>query len=270
MQIQAQLNANELLVLERLKIARHPKRPKGLDVLKAVTTTFEELHGDRLHGDDKAAICGTGEIGDQKCVFIAQQKGSNAKERFKHRFGMMEPDGYRKVLRLVKLAERFNLPVITIIDTPGAYPGLEAERRGQGRAIADNIFEFSGIKTPVVSLLLGEGCSGGAIGAGVCDRMLMLEHAYFSVISPEGCASILWNDVSKKDISAKQLKMQSEDLLRFGMIDTIISEGEGAFHNNIQLVLADIRLKIIEAIDELSALPLNTLMQQRYKKYRSF
>ncbi len=270
MQIPQLLKKTDLSVGERLNIASHKLRPKGVDVLEFITSSFEQLHGDRLYEDDKAVICAIGEIGQNKCMFVVQQKGSDAKERLKHRFGMMNPDGYRKVLRLVKLAERFKLPVITIIDTPGAYPGLEAEKRGQARAIADNLFEISNIKTPIISLLLGEGCSGGALAAAICDRMIMLEHAYYSVISPEGCASILWKDASKKELSAKALKIQSEDLLRFKMIDQIIDEGEGAFHTNKNEVLLEIKSRLLQALEELKLISLNELMEERYKKYRSF
>ncbi len=270
MQAQKLVKDNILSPLQRLDIAREKNRPKGLDVLTFITTSFECLHGDRLYGDDRAVICAIGEIETKKCMFIVQMKGSNTNQRLKHRFGMMNPEGYRKALRLIKLAEKFKIPVITIIDTPGAYPGLEAEKRGQARAIADNLFELSSIKTPIISLLLGEGCSGGAIANGICDRMIMLENAYYSVISPEGCASILWKDVSKKEFSAKELKMQSEDLLQFKMVDYIIKEGEGGFHNNVEMVLSEIKDKLLHYIESLEKIPLQILMEERYKKYRSF
>ena len=259
-----------LSILDRLAISRHSKRPKGLDVIESITSSFEILHGDRLNGDDKAVICGIGEIGSRRCVIIAQHKGSDLKERTECNYGMMSPNGYRKALRVMTLAERFSLPVVTIIDTSGAYPGLSAEKEGQSRAIAENLFHISGLKTPIVSLLLGEGSSGGALGIGICDRMLMLENAYYSVITPEGCASILWKDAKKKNLSSEQLKMQSEDLLRFGMIDEIIKEGEGGFHENIPSVLNEIKRRLEKNLDELSLSPIDKLIAHRSKKYRSF
>ena len=237
--------------MDRVYLARHPQRPKGLDVLKRVCDSFQELHGDRLYGDDPAIIAGICEIGDKKAVILAQEKGAEAKGRLKHNYGMMLPEGYRKALRLMKLAEKFHLPVISIIDTPGAYPGIDAEKRGQARAIANNLFEISSIKTPIISLILGEGCSGGAIAIGVSDKVLMLEHAYYSVISPEGCAAILWEGVSKSYLAAEQLKMQSEDLLSFLMIDKIIPEGRGGFHENRELVYAKIKEELISSMEEL-------------------
>lgn len=256
--------------MDRVCIARHPQRPKGLDVLKSICSSFQELHGDRFHGDDPAMIGGLCEIGSKKALILAQEKGSEAKARLKHNYGMMLPEGYRKALRLIKLAEKFHLPIISIIDTPGAYPGIDAEKRGQARAIANNLCEISSIKTPIISLILGEGCSGGAIGVGLSDKVLMLEHAYYSVISPEGCAAILWNDSSKSHLAVEQLKMQSEDLLDFKMIDTIIFEGSGGFHENKELVYSKIKEELIASIEELETIPSYDLIENRYKKYRSF
>ncbi|MCH9620684.1 MAG: Acetyl-coenzyme A carboxylase carboxyl transferase subunit alpha [Chlamydiia bacterium] len=260
---------NKLSAIERVAIARQSSRPKGFDVIKAISSTYEELHGDRIHGDDKALICGVCELNNQRTVFIAQHKGSNAEERKEHNFGMCSPEGFLKAQRMMRLAERFNLPVLTIVDTPGAYPGLDAEKKGQSRAIADNLFEMSALQAPIVSLVLAEGCSGGALGICVSDYILMLEHAYFSVIAPEGCASILWKDVRKKRLAAEQLKMQSEDLLSFGMVDKVIKEGEG-FHLNYERLFPLIKSEILNSINQLQKLSFEALLERRYKKYRSF
>ena len=260
----------EIDISQRLNIARNESRPKGLDIVKQITSSYEELHGDRLYGDDPSVSCGIGIIENRRCIFIIQNKGSNTSERVKYNFGMMNPEGYRKALRVAKLAERFGFPVVTFVDTPGAFPGLEAEKRGQSRAIADNLFEMSELSVPIISVILGEGCSGGALGIGVCDKMVMLEHAYFSVISPEGCASILWKNAEKKHLAAKQLKMQSEDLLNFNMIDKIIKEGDGGFHINKEKVIEEIKQLLTEYIDELVVIPSSELVNNRYRKYRSF
>jgi len=255
--------------MDRVKLSRHPKRPKGLDVIKAITSSFQELHGDRTFGDDPAVICGVGELDDERCIFIAQQKGSDSKEQAERNFGMMTPEGYRKALRVMKLAERFDLPVITIIDTPGAFPGLDAEKRGQARSIADNLYEMSGLKTPIISLVLGEGCSGGALGIGVADKIIMLEHAYYSVISPEGCASILLKDARKSALIAHYLKIHAEDLLEFKMIDTIIYEGDGGFHENTSSVFSSIKKEMFQQIQTLKEFTISELIENRYNKYRS-
>ncbi len=255
--------------MDRVKLSRHPKRPKGLDVIKAITTSFQELHGDRYFGDDPAVICGIGELENDRCVFIAQQKGSDPIEQAKRNFGMMSPEGYRKALRVMKLAERFDLPVITIIDTPGAFPGLDAEKRGQARSIADNLYEMSNLKTPIICLILGEGCSGGALGIGVADKIIMLEHAYYSVISPEGCASILLKDARKSALIAHFLKIHAEDLFDFRMIDGIINEGDGGFHENTSAVFSSIKNEIIFQLETLKELSIENLLENRYKKYRS-
>lgn len=255
--------------MDRVKLSRHPKRPKGLDVIKAITSSFQELHGDRTFGDDPAVICGVGELDDERCIFIAQQKGCDSKEQTERNFGMMTPEGYRKALRVMKLAERFDLPVITIIDTPGAFPGLDAEKRGQARSIADNLYEMSSLKTPIISLVLGEGCSGGALGIGVADKIIMLEHAYYSVISPEGCASILLKDARKSALIAHFLKIHAEDLLEFKMIDTIIYEGDGGFHENTSTVFLSIKKEMLHQIQTLKEFTISELIENRYNKYRS-
>jgi acetyl-CoA carboxylase carboxyl transferase subunit alpha len=262
--------SKSLSPMERVNIARSAARPKGADIIAAITSTFEELHGDRLMGDDPAVICGICEIDDKRCMIVAQQKGADTAERVKHNFGMMNPSGYRKAHRAIKLAERFSIPVITIIDTPGAFPGLEAEKNGASVSIAENLSMMSDVKVPIITLVLGEGCSGGAIGIGINDHMIMLENAYYSVISPEGCAAILWKDRSKRDVSAKELKMQSEDLRAFNMVDIIISEGAGGFLENRKSILESIKNEISLGIDKLSQYSEAELLLIRYKKYRSF
>ncbi|MCH9616839.1 MAG: Acetyl-coenzyme A carboxylase carboxyl transferase subunit alpha [Chlamydiia bacterium] len=266
----ADQKTKSLSPIERVNIARAAARPKGADVIASITSSFEELHGDRLMGDDPAVICGVGEISDKRCMIIAQQKGSNAADRVKHNFGMMNPSGYRKAHRAIKLAERFSIPVITIIDTPGAFPGLSAEKNGISISIAENLSMMSDVKVPIITLVLGEGCSGGAIGIGINDQMIMLEHAYYSVISPEGCAAILWKDRSKKDLSAKELKMQSEDLRAFNMVDVIIPEGPEGFSVNKKSIFGSIKNEICLALDKLSQYSEEELLLVRYKKYRSF
>ncbi|MEM8728115.1 MAG: acetyl-CoA carboxylase carboxyltransferase subunit alpha, partial [Chlamydiota bacterium] len=206
---------------ERVGICRHPERPRSIDYIKNICESFTEIFGDRLFRDDRAIIAGLGVIQGQKFVIIAQEKGCDTESRLYRNFGMPHPEGYRKALRAMKLAEKFHLQVLSLLDTPGAYPGLAAEERGQGIAIATNLMEMANLKTPIVVLLIGEGCSGGALGMGVGDTVGMLEHAYYSVISPEGCASILWRDAAKSEEAAATLKMQSEDLLDLGVIDQI-------------------------------------------------
>ncbi len=206
---------------QRVQLARHPDRPFTLDYINLMTENFIELHGDRNYGDDTATITGIGTIDGIKVAFIAQQKGRNTKDNIVRNFGMMRPEGYRKALRIMKLAEKFNLPIISLIDTPGAYPGIGAEERGQGEAIAKNLLEMSKLKTPIISIVIGEGASGGALGIGICDRMLMLENTWYSVISPEGCASILWHDASKASQAAESLKLIPTALKELGICDRI-------------------------------------------------
>ena len=217
---------------QRVQLARHPQRPFSLNYIKVLAPDFIELHGDRHFGDDAAVICGLGTIDNVKVVFIGQQKGRNTKENLLRNFGMMRPEGYRKALRIMKLAEKFNLPVISLIDTPGAYPGIGAEERGQGEAIAKNLWEMSKLTVPIISVIIGEGASGGALGIGVCDRMLMLENTWYSVISPEGCASILWHDAAKAPDAADAMKVIPDDLMNMGICDRIIEEPLGGAHRN--------------------------------------
>lgn len=261
---------NKLEPIERVLLSRKSDRPKGQEIVNFVTTSFEELHGDRKTKDDKAVICGVGEIDQKRCIFIAQQKGSNIQERAYHNFGMMGPSGYRKVQRMLDLAERFSLPVITIIDTPGADASIDAEKEGISVSIAENLSRLSCLQTPIISLVLGEGCSGGALGVGIADKVIMMEHAYYSVISPEGCAAILWKDSREKAIAAKELNMQSEDLKRFSMVDEIIEENENGFTIDDTSILNRVKDTLSTSLDELMNESMDELLLKRYKKYRSF
>ena len=207
---------------QRVQLARHPQRPLSLDYINYMAPDFIELHGDRYFGDDKAVICGIGTLGQEKVVIIGQQKGQNTKDNLLRNFGMMRPEGYRKALRVMKLAEKFNLPIITLLDTPGAYPGVGAEERGQGEAIARNLLEMSKLEVPIISVVIGEGASGGALGIGVCDKMIMLENTWYSVISPEGCASILWRDAAKAPEAADAMKVMPDDLKKMGICLSLI------------------------------------------------
>lgn len=257
---------DNLTPIDRVAISRHPSRPKAKDVIEHVCDSFKEVFGDRRYADDHAIIAGFGYISGKKVAIVAQEKGADTDARIYRNFGMPHPEGYRKALRIMQLAEKFGIPVVTLIDTPGAYAGLSAEERGQGWAIAENLFHMAKLKTPIISLVIGEGCSGGALGIGVSDRIAMLEHAYYSVISPEGCASILWKDVSQAGVAAKALQMQSEQLLEKGIVDTVIKEPEGGAHTNPQALYSDIRSYLSEVIDELATIP--DLVDRRYKKYR--
>ena len=253
---------------QRVQLSRHPNRPFTLDYIKALTgDTFIELHGDRNFADDKAMIGGLGKIGDQSYMFIGMQKGRNTKERQFRNFGMANPEGYRKALRLMKMAEKFNIPVITIIDTPGAYPGIEAEERGQGEAIARNILEMTKLETPIITIIVGEGASGGALGIGVGDRVFMLENTWYSVISPESCSSILWRSWEFKETAAEQLKLTAPDMKKLGLIDAIIKEPIGGAHRKPEETYQAIANKIIETYDELKNLSKDELVKQRMEKY---
>jgi acetyl-CoA carboxylase carboxyl transferase subunit alpha len=257
-----------LTAWDRIQISRHPMRPHSLDYIQALADPFHELAGDRLYGDDPALIGGIGEIGGIKCVLIGQEKGHDTESRIKHNFGMMNPEGFRKALRLMKLAEKFDLPVVSFLDTPGANPVLEAEERGQGGAIALNLREMAALKTPIVVIVIGEGCSGGALGIGVGDTVGMLEHAYYSVISPEGCASILYKDSAKKIDSADALKLTSEELLKLGVIDQILLEPMGGAHHDKEAMTHTLRAFLLQEIKRLQSLSKETLLQKRYDKFR--
>ncbi len=253
---------------QRVQLSRHPNRPYTLDYIRAFCgDTFMELHGDRSVKDDKAMIGGLGKIGDQSFMFIGQQKGNNTKTRQYRNFGMANPEGYRKALRLMKMAEKFGIPVITLVDTPGAYPGLEAEERGQGEAIARNILEMTRLKTPIITVVIGEGASGGAIGIGVGDRVYMMENTWYTVISPESCSSILWRSWEYKEQAAAALKLTGEDLKGLKLIDGIIKEPIGGAHTNREDAFTAVKEQVLKAFDELKDLEYADLVAKRMDKY---
>lgn len=253
---------------QRVQLSRHPNRPYTLDYIKAIfKNSFLELHGDRNYRDDKAMIGGLGKIGDQTFMLIGQQKGFNTKTRQYRNFGMASPEGYRKALRLMKSAEKFGIPVVTLIDTPGAYPGLEAEERGQGEAIARNILEMTRLKVPIITVIIGEGASGGALGIGVGDRVLMLENTWYSVISPESCSSILWRSWEYKELAAEALKLTAKDMKRMKLIDEIIKEPLGGAHKNPEKTFFATQNIILKYFEELKSLSPKALVEQRMQKY---
>ncbi|MFD2824353.1 acetyl-CoA carboxylase carboxyltransferase subunit alpha [Lacinutrix iliipiscaria] len=255
---------------QRVQMSRHPNRPYTLDHIKALCgDTFLELHGDRNVKDDKAMIGGLGKIGDQSYMFIGQQKGYNTKTRQYRNFGMANPEGYRKALRLMKSAEKFGIPVVTFIDTPGAYPGLEAEERGQGEAIARNILEMTRLKVPIIAIIIGEGASGGALGIGVGDKVLMLENSWYSVISPENCSSILWRSWEHKEKAAEALKLTATDAKKIKVVDGIIKEPIGGAHSDREKTFLAVRDAIVKSYDELKNLSPKDLVKQRMEKYLS-
>ena len=253
---------------QRVQLSRHPNRPYTLDYIKAICgTSFLELHGDRNFKDDKAMIGGLGKIGDQTFMFIGQQKGYNTKTRQYRNFGMSNPEGYRKALRLMKSAEKFGIPVVSLIDTPGAYPGLEAEERGQGEAIARNIIEMTRLKVPIIVVIIGEGASGGALGIGVGDKVLMLENTWYSVISPESCSSILWRSWEYKEQAAEALKLTATDMKKEKLIDLIVREPLGGAHSNREKTFEIVANAIIKEYKELKNLSPKELVKNRMKKY---
>ena len=254
---------------QKLQIARHPERPKFLDYVNLMCDTFIELHGDREGMDDRAIIGGLAKINNHPLMIIGIQKGKTTKENLEYNFGMPQPQGYRKALRLFKHADKFKLPILTIIDTPGAYPGIKAEETGQGSAIAMNLREMSKLSVPIVAIITGEGCSGGALGLAVADRVMMLEHAYYTVISPEGCASILWRDASRFADAAEALKITSKDLLELGIIDEEIPEPLGGAHNDYNVTANNIKTSVTKAFEELSKYSADELRNNRYNKFRA-
>lgn len=255
---------------QRVQIARHTNRPFMLDYLAHAFTDFCELHGDRHVGDDHAMPGGFAHIGGRRVVVIGHQKGRDTKENLKRNFGSAHPEGYRKALRLMKLAEKFNLPIVAMIDTPGAYPGIGAEERNIAEAIAYNLREMMLLKVPVVAVVLGEGGSGGALGIGVADRVLMLENAYYSVISPEGCAAILWKHRKHAPEAAEAMKLSAPDLLKLELIDGVIPEPEGGAHQDHELAALGLQKEILIQLDQLEKLSVPKLLEQRYEKYRKF
>ncbi|RFN57582.1 acetyl-CoA carboxylase carboxyltransferase subunit alpha [Marixanthomonas ophiurae] len=253
---------------QRVQLSRHPNRPYTMDYVKSICgDSFLELHGDRNFKDDKAMVGGLGKIGDQSYMFIGQQKGYNTKTRQYRNFGMASPEGYRKALRLMKSAEKFGLPVVTFIDTPGAYPGLEAEERGQGEAIARNIMEMTRLKVPIIVIVIGEGASGGALGIGVGDRVMMLENSWYSVISPENCSSILWRSWDHKEQAAEALNLTAKDAKRLKVIDTIIKEPLGGAHSDREKTFSTVSKTISKVYDELKILSPTDLVNLRMEKY---
>lgn len=257
-----------LTAWQRVQLSRHPNRPYTLDHIKALCgDSFLELHGDRNVKDDKAMIGGLGKIGDQSYMFIGQQKGYNTKTRQYRNFGMSNPEGYRKALRLMKSAEKFGIPVVTLIDTPGAYPGLEAEERGQGEAIARNILEMTRLKVPIITVIIGEGASGGALGIGVGDKVMMLENTWYSVISPESCSSILWRSWEYKEQAAEALKLTAPDMKKLKLVDEIIKEPLGGAHTDREKTFLSVRDAIVKSYENLKNLSPKELVKQRMDKY---
>ena len=251
-------------------MARHPQRPYTLDYLREAFTEFEELHGDRMFGDDQALIGGLARLGGEAVVVIGHQKGRDTKERVRRNYGMPKPEGYRKALRLMHLADRFSLPLITFIDTPGAYPGLDSEERGQSEAIARNLFEMAKLRVPVISVVIGEGGSGGALAIGVCDRLLMLQFSTYSVISPEGCASILWKSADKKETAAEAMGLTADRLRSLGLIDEVIAEPLGGAHRNGSVIASSVKDALLRHLHELQAKPRETLLAERSCRLAGF
>ena len=253
---------------QKLQIARHPERPNFLDYIENMCTDFIELHGDRTGCDDRAIIGGLAKIDGRTVMIVGTMKGKSTKENLEYNFGMPQPQGYRKALRLFKHADKFNIPIVTIIDTPGAYPGISAEETNQGGAIAVNLREMAKLKVPVIAVISGEGCSGGALGLAVANRVYLLEHAYYTVISPEGCASILWRDAAKAPEAAEALKITAPDLMKFDIIDGEIKEPLGGAHHDYKAMSDELKKTILTALDELYSLSGEELKKSRYEKFR--
>lgn len=253
---------------DKVFVSRHPERPYTLDYIQNMTTDFIELHGDRLCGDDPAIVGGLCKIDGRKVMLIGHQKGRTVEEKLHRNFGMPNPEGYRKALRLYKMAERFNIPVVCLIDTPGAYPGMEAEEHGQGEAIARNLMEMAGLKVPIISIVIGEGGSGGALALSVADKIFMLENSVYSVISPEGCAAILYKDASKAPEAAENLKISAQSLLELGIIDGIIEEPVGGAHRDHKCIALNLKNIILSSFSELDKISVEELLENRYNKFR--
>lgn len=253
---------------QKIQISRHPQRPTTLDYIAMIMRNFVPLAGDRLFGEDKALLTGFAMLGQRKIAIIGHQKGKDTKENIERNFGCAHPEGYRKAMRIMRLAERFSMPIVCFIDTPGAYPGVGAEERGQAQAIAENIRDMFSIKVPILVTVIGEGGSGGALGIGVGDKVLIMEYAYYSVISPEGCAAILWKDASKREEAAKVLKLTAPDLRKMGIVDEIIPEVEGGAHRGAEHSAQNLKEAINKNLDGLSRLSVETLLDRRYQRYR--
>lgn len=252
---------------QRVQLARHPQRPYTLDYIERITNYFIELHGDRAFGDDPAIVAGLAEIGDEQVVIVGHQKGRTTKEKLHRNFGSAHPEGYRKALRAMKLGAKFKRPIISLIDTPGAYPGIGAEERGQAEAIARNLFEMSHLPVPILIIVIGEGASGGALGIGVGDRLLMLENTWYSVISPEGCAAILWRDSAKANLAAEAMKITANDLLEMKILDKVISEPSQGAHRNIDAMARILKDTILDELNILKQTPIDELIRNRIEKF---
>ena len=252
------------------QLARHPLRPYTLDYIARAFTDFEELHGDRAFSDDPAIVGGLARLDGRPVVVIGQQKGRDTREKVRRNFGMPRPEGYRKALRLMRMAERFRLPLITLIDTPGAYPGVGAEERGQSEAIARNLYEMAHLRTPIISVVIGEGGSGGALAIGVCDRLLMLQYSTYSVISPEGCASILWRSADKASEAAQAMGITAESLSRQGLVDEIVPEPLGGAHRDMDEMTTTLKAVLVANLKKISAIPLERLLEQRYDRLMNY
>lgn len=253
---------------DKVFVSRHPERPYTLDYIENIATDFIELHGDRLFKDDPAIVGGFCKIDGKKVLIVGHQKGRTTEEKIYRNFGMANPEGYRKALRLFKMAERFSIPIVTFIDTPGAYPGLEAEEHGQGEAIARNLMEMSGLKVPIISFVIGEGGSGGALGLGVSDKIYMLENSVYSVISPEGCAAILYKDASRAEEAAENLKITAQSLYKLGVIDGIVEEPAGGAHRDHKCIALNLKNIILSSFSELEKISVEELVENRYNKFR--
>jgi acetyl-CoA carboxylase carboxyl transferase subunit alpha len=260
---------SNLSAWQTVQVARHPQRPLFSDYLNLMVKDHRELHGDRCFGDDRAIVTALGQIGREKVLIVGQNKGRNTKEKIACNFGCPNPEGYRKALAKMKLAEKYNIPIITLIDTPGAYPGIGAEERGQAQAIAFNLMEMSKLKVPIICVVIGEGGSGGALAIGVADRMAVLEYAYYSVISPEGCAAILWHDGTKASEAAESLKLTAKELSKLGLVDAVIPEPLGGAHRNVHDAIYNVEQYITRTLRELKRIKIENLLEQRYKKLRT-
>jgi len=261
---------SKLTPWQTAQVARHPMRPYTADYIARIVTDFQELHGDRMYADDAAIIGGIGRVAGRAVVVIGHQKGRDTKERVRRNYGMPKPEGYRKAQRLMLLAEKFGLPVVTFIDTPGAYPGVGAEERGQSEAIARSLYMMARLKTPIIGIVIGEGGSGGALAIGVGDRLLMLQYAIYSVISPEGCASILWKSAEKAEDAAEAMRITAKDLEGFGLVDAVLKEPLGGAHRNPEGMAEVIQNAIVEQLDSLDALPLDRLLDERQRRLEDF
>ena len=255
---------------QNVQVARHPERPHFLDYIERISDDFDELHGDRHFADDRAVIGGIGSIGEYKVMFIGHEKGRTTEEKILHNFGMSQPEGYRKACRLMQLAEQFSLPVITLIDTPGAYPGIDSEERGQSEAIANNLRIMSSLKTPIIANVVGEGGSGGALALGVGDHITMLENSTYSVASPEACASIVWRDATKAELAADAMKLNAKSILELGLIDEIIQEPLGGAHRSFDQVSSNLSKALLKGLDKLTNMPINELVEKRYERLMSY